>query len=309
MDNITWLDALRAAVPSCQSCFAHDADDDELRQGEPTGHLRSLLSSDGDTVSLHSNIGQGRKRKLKKREKKSVTLFGFSLFGAREGAIRLEDEEDSSERQRTTSHSSYGYESDAHVLAQETIAKVAAEEKLERRRKRRERKEKRRIARALAAGDQDEFEGFQGSGGHQTYAPTSNPLSSTSSSTRQSDRSTADDDDDDADLDAALYVGSRPVGSGSSARSSTTGSSRHQHSSHLLPPHRRTSSHSQSQSSAESQSLASPPPTDLHLFTTGLQKQDDTRFPSPGFGRGYSAGRGGAFLAHTGANDDEHGDL
>jgi hypothetical protein len=297
MDKITWLDAIRATLPSCNSCFFTTTDDDEQQYGED---LRSLL----DTVSLHSDIGQGRKRKMKKKEKKSVTLFGFSLFGARQGAIRLE--EDQEERPRTNSQSSYGYESDAHVLAQDAIARVAEQEKIERRRKRRERREKRRIARALAAGggDEDEFEGFQGSGGGQTYTKSSNPLSSTSSSTtRQSDRSTADDEDDDeeADLDAAMYTARpRPTGAGSSARSSTTGSSQ------LAPPHRRTSSHSQSQSSAESRSLASPPPPDLHLSTTGLQKQDDTsRFPSPGFGRGYSAGRGGAFLARTGADEDE----
>lgn len=156
--------------------------------------------------------GAGQKKKKKKRNtrKKSIKLFGFDLFGR--PPIQLPESEDedgergafNSRRRRvgpllsaTNSNSSTSaFDSDAAPLDPASIAQLAArdrchaaaeaerqrqeerEEREERRRRRRERRELRRKAEELASAaamglDDDDFEGFQGSGHGQLRSPFS----------------------------------------------------------------------------------------------------------------------------------------
>ncbi|KAK7038848.1 hypothetical protein VNI00_010478 [Paramarasmius palmivorus] len=220
MDSPSWSDAIHATIGSCLPCFGqkHDSDRESLQNSHrPPQHLESLLAdvadtdTEAETVSLHSNVGNGQRRPKKKRTNKDITFFGLNLFGRRkQGAIHLpEDEEDvdrllhrssrrrhSSTSTRTgtsglTRSSSLTFDSDAAPLDPAAIDQLtpaaleerarqvelqAAEErraKEERKRLRREKKEMKRLAAQLASGmnDSGDFEGFQGSG--NGLSPTS----------------------------------------------------------------------------------------------------------------------------------------
>ncbi|KAF9547189.1 hypothetical protein CPC08DRAFT_745217 [Agrocybe pediades] len=213
----SWTDTLRIAFSSCLPCIKPSADSGEgsssLQQNhDPTANriprarhdeLQGLLldpETDGEaeTMSLHSNPGRSRRGKNKKRKSRrlnnngsndprSITLFGYSLFGAPVAGVQLPDDGedalygDSRPRPRhdsqnslapstiLTAHSSSTFDSDAAPLesaaidALSTPAAIAAaaqqaaeaeaqrqKEKEERRQRRREKKEMKRLAEALA---------------------------------------------------------------------------------------------------------------------------------------------------------------
>lgn len=189
MDSFSWSDGLRAALSPCLTCLKSREDsDNEDSQNRNRGpdfvpraradELEGLLadSDDAETLSLHSNIGQGGKRKKRARRGKTIKLFGFDLFG--KPPIHLPEDEDDSlaPPRRTRTISSSTVDSDAAPLDPATIAQlsaaraaesVAQEEadraaKEERRRRRRERKaQKAALAAALERGEGADFEGFQ----------------------------------------------------------------------------------------------------------------------------------------------------
>ncbi|KAF4616789.1 hypothetical protein D9613_008878 [Agrocybe pediades] len=213
----SWTDTLQIAFGSCLPCIKPAADSGEgsssLQQNnDPTANriprarhdeLQGLLldpETDGEaeTMSLHSNPGRSRRGKNKKRKARrlnnngsnhprSITLFGYSLFGAPVAGVQLPDDGedalygDSRPRPRhdsqnslapstiLTAHSSSTFDSDAAPLesaaidALSTPAAIAAaaqqaaeaeaqrqKEKEERRQRRREKKEMKRLAEALA---------------------------------------------------------------------------------------------------------------------------------------------------------------
>ncbi|KAL1941798.1 hypothetical protein VTO73DRAFT_6798 [Trametes versicolor] len=215
--HFSWSDSFQAAFSSCLPCLKTDAPSDTEDNGEAHGrggaHRHALLASgiippsrarpdeleglladasdDAETLSLHSNIGdrrrkgKGSRKKWRRGAPKQIRVFGYDLFG-RPPAIQLpeSDNEDGgegrSERSRTISTDTL--DSDAAPLdvaaieemsaARHTEAVAREEEerraKEERRRRRREKRELKRAAMARALeqqtnGDQ-EFEGFQGSG-------------------------------------------------------------------------------------------------------------------------------------------------
>ena len=161
--------------------------------------LQGLLadSSDGETLSLHSNPGRGRRRGGKRKSRSSangkprrITLFGFDLFGRPPIQLPDDDADDAPLFRRhrhrtgsgstpTTTLTTQTFDSDAAPLDISTIQEIsvskateAAEaevkrlkEKEERRQRRKAGKEKRRLVEAGVVGDGEESEGFQGSGG------------------------------------------------------------------------------------------------------------------------------------------------
>lgn len=207
----SWSDSIHAAFSSCLPCFYH-AELDGLDSNQPNPHdptanrirrarpdeLEGLLGDFQDTdteaevLSLHSNPGD-RRRTVGKKPRKSITFFGFNLFGRRPPPIHLPDDNDEVDEllgrrrrrpiaadARATHSSTSTFDSDAAPLdsaaldrltpaqiESQALATAAEERRLkgERRQRRQERKEMKRMAMALAAGDADgEFEGFQGSG-------------------------------------------------------------------------------------------------------------------------------------------------
>ncbi|KAI0747229.1 hypothetical protein C8Q80DRAFT_1272005 [Daedaleopsis nitida] len=182
--------------------FAHAIPPPRARPDELEGLLADA-SDDADALSLHTNPGDRARRKGKNKKRrrgapKHIRVFGYDLFG-RPPAIQLPESDDEGllDRRRgpegigrTVSGSSMDSDAaplDAAAIESLSAARqaeaVAREEeerqaKEERRRRRRERKELKRaaMARALdlqASGEQDDFEGFQGSG------PLSHALPST----------------------------------------------------------------------------------------------------------------------------------
>ena len=159
--------------------------------------LQGLLadSSDGETLSLHSNPGRGRRRGGKRKSRsgangkpRRITLFGFDLFGRPPIQLPDDDEEDAPLFRRhrsgsgstpTTTLTTQTFDSDAAPLDVSTIQEIsvskateAAEaeakrlkEKEERRQRKKARKAMKRLVEAGVVGDGEEFEGFQGSGG------------------------------------------------------------------------------------------------------------------------------------------------
>ncbi|KAM5541889.1 hypothetical protein V8D89_004618 [Ganoderma adspersum] len=219
--HFSWSDSFHAAVSSCLPCFKHSDSDSEDAAQTPRpsrnpafahaippprarpDELEGLLadaSDDTDALSLHTNPGERRTRKKrrKKQQPKHIRVFGFDLFG-RPPPIQLpeSDDEDSShrgsgsrnlrpggegEQERARKISTSTLDSDAAPLDASRIEELSAarhaealareeeerREKEERRRKRRERKELKRAAMAraleLQANGEEDFEGFQGSG-------------------------------------------------------------------------------------------------------------------------------------------------
>lgn len=195
MAEFSWSDSLKAAVAPCLSCLnftsrAHNNDRPSSRNSSRPDLDRLLQDVDTDTeaetLSLHSNIGDSRRKKKKKKRgpPKSITLFGYNLFG--KPPIRLEGVDDltaaptSPTRGRGSSHavkksiSTSTLDSDAAPLDPSTIAQLStaqlpppapSEEELRRKEERRRRRRERKEALARAMGHADpEFEGFPGSG-------------------------------------------------------------------------------------------------------------------------------------------------
>jgi len=253
MAEFSWSDSLKAAFAPCLSClnFASRTPHNDRPSSRSSSRpdLDRLLrdvdtDTEAETLSLHSNIGDSRRKRKKKRgPPKSITLFGFNLFG--KPPIRLEGDDDlaaatispagghgSGPMKKSISTSTL--DSDAAPLDSSTIAQLStaqlpspgpSEEELrrkeERRRRRRERKEKKEaIARAIGQAD-PEFEGFPGSGpGVPTPSPPRefvlvSPMSQT------------DELAEDADFDAMAYNTRRHTGSArseSDSRSRTSAS-------------------------------------------------------------------------------------
>lgn len=168
----------------------------------------SETDNEAETLSLHSDIDGQRKdknrrvRRKKRRfgKKKVVTVFGYNLFGKplvdsdAEDDANENDAGPSSSRNTTHTRNEFGIEStstldsdaapvaDAEIAnlslrwdppqTEEELAREEEEQRLreEQRDKKRERRELKKAAAALAAGiDEDEFEGYPGSG---SYAPS-----------------------------------------------------------------------------------------------------------------------------------------
>ncbi|EMD34627.1 hypothetical protein CERSUDRAFT_116801 [Gelatoporia subvermispora B] len=204
--EFSWSDSIQAAFASCLPCLQphhdeqHDDNDSDVhnrgrnvlnysipppraRSDELEGLLVDTDSADAETLSLHSNLGDERRRRRRRKPRKGVRFFGFDLFGRQPIELPESDEEDGrrTHRSRTLSTSST-LDSDAAPLDPAAIAQLSAAQlaeaaarveeerkkaKEERKKLRRERRElkKARLAMAmdLYQGDED-FEGFQGSG-------------------------------------------------------------------------------------------------------------------------------------------------
>jgi len=195
MAQFSWSDSVKAAFFPCLSCLSFVSgtrrDDQPSSQNSSRPDLDRLLQdvdtdTEVETLSLHSNIGDSRRKRKKKRgPSKNITLFGYNLFG--KPPIRLEGDDDltvttspaggrGSTNTVKKSISTSTLDSDAAPLDPSTIAQLSvaqsppgpSEEELqrkeERRRRRRERKERKEaLAREMVHAD-DEFEGFPGSG-------------------------------------------------------------------------------------------------------------------------------------------------
>lgn len=196
MTVFSWSDSVKAAFTPCLSCLnlvsqTHHNDQHSSQNSSRPDLDRLLQDVDTDTevetLSLHSNIGDSRRKRKKRRgPSKNITLFGYNLFG--KPPIRLEGDDDlaavttspaGGRRSANTvkkSISTSTLDSDAAPLDPSTIAELSAaqspspgpsDEELKRkeeRRKRRERKERKEaLARAMGQADA-EFEGFPGSG-------------------------------------------------------------------------------------------------------------------------------------------------
>lgn len=253
MAEFSWSDSIKAAFSPCLSCLTSTCrprrNDRPSSQNSSRPDLDRLLQdvdtdTEAETLSLHSNIGDSRRKRKKKRPSKSITFFGYSLFG--KPAIRLQGDDDlaaaivspaggrGSSNAVKKSISTSTLDSDAAPLDPSTIAQLSTarspslgpneeelERKEERRQRRREKKERKEaLARAMGQADA-EFEGFPGSGSgvpapspHQQFILIS-PLSP--------DEELAED----ADFDAEVYTTRRHPGStrsDSDSRSRTSAS-------------------------------------------------------------------------------------
>ncbi|CCM01341.1 uncharacterized protein FIBRA_03391 [Fibroporia radiculosa] len=187
--QFSWADGLRAALSSCLYCFPSSDRDDHpheplprARPDELEGLLADSDSGDAETLSLHSNLGDERRRKKRKRTPKGIRVFGYDLFGRQPIHLPESDDEGgghsrSGTRARTISSSSTldsdAAPLDASALDEASVARLAAataaaeeeqrKAKEERRRLRRERKELKRMALAMAMGLQPgQEQGFEG---------------------------------------------------------------------------------------------------------------------------------------------------
>ncbi|KAF9446056.1 hypothetical protein P691DRAFT_777130 [Macrolepiota fuliginosa MF-IS2] len=243
----SWTDRLNACLPCLRTAPSAD---DLTNAGVARDDLRGLLA-DAETLSLHSNPGSVR-RKSRARIPRSISLFGFYLFGR--PAIQLPADNDDSFYGTTrptatgpitptlTVHSTATFDSDAAPLDADTInslssttaaALAEAEEeerrqKEERRRRRRERREMKKMAQALSVTSGDsQFEGFQGSG--DGYPGIPSPFWPEH---EQQQPLLPEEDDEGADLDGGVYTrrrtpaGTSNAGSDSRSRTSTSLSDR-----------------------------------------------------------------------------------
>lgn len=242
MDDFSWSDSFKAAVGSCFSCL-HTPVDEQNRNS-----LEGLLADAGETdneaetLSLHTNPGD-RRRKKRKRAPKSISIFGYNVFG--KPPIRLEGEDSLNAGgpsrnnliQPTISTSTL--DSDAAPLDPSVIAglstaqlrdrSVAEEEerrqKDERKQLRRERKALKRASLAMAMNHkQEQFEGFPGSV-TATYENMPTPYRN---SLRNDDFIQVDhlDADEDGDFEAGMYTAraGNQNRTGSDSRSRTSAS-------------------------------------------------------------------------------------
>lgn len=347
MATFSWSDSVQAAFGSCLPCFAarssspegaSDSDNDNstrIRRARPD-ELEGLLAdvpdtdTEAETLSLYSNPGDGRRRQ-KKKSHKSITIFGYNLFGKPPIQLPEDDEEDdllsnrrrrkgrSSGRNSQATTSSSTLDSDASPLDPATIdqitpaqleerARAADEEerraKEERRQRRRERKELKKAAQALALGG-EEFEGFQGSGTYPQMPPN-NLVPPEEYGPFVEGR----EDDSPADLDGGIYTQRKATSStsnGSDSNShSRTSDIRYQPSPMPLPRTKSKSKSSKSRSSTTSTSTSPSLPSPVNDSFSGLSspqvavassdgsnQSENSGFPSAGFGGGRSKGRGG----------------
>ncbi|TCD71007.1 ATP-dependent DNA helicase sgs1 [Steccherinum ochraceum] len=227
MASFSWSDTIQAAFAPCLACLQRGPqlpdDSDSESQSQSHSHhqqharipraradeLEGLLadSDDAETLSLHSNPGD-RRRKRKQKSKKGIKLFGFDLFG-KAPPIHLTDDEGeggegsgrrphrregsqsqaeprvraNDERSRTISTDTL--DSDAALLDPATIDELSAarlaesvrreeEErrlKEERRKLRRERKELKKAAMQLALAQAESNGGPAGFEGFQGSGP------------------------------------------------------------------------------------------------------------------------------------------
>ncbi|KZT18936.1 hypothetical protein NEOLEDRAFT_1142735 [Neolentinus lepideus HHB14362 ss-1] len=257
MDNFSWSDSIQAVLAPCLPCFRPRTNSNEGNRARPD--LEGLLAdvetdTEAETVSLHSNIGdRNRRRKKKKRGgNKSISLFGYDLFGRPPIQLPESDDEDRGRGRRRgramsgqlTASSSATLDSDASPLDPVTIdqlsamqvqARAALEEerrqKEERRAQRQERKLMKKVAAALALESADgagDFEGFPGSGG-AVHGNIPSPFRAGSSQGGYEEPLldvTADMEDENADFGGELYakrVASNNSDRGSDSRSRTSG--------------------------------------------------------------------------------------
>ena len=240
MAEFSWSDSIKAAFSPCLSCLSfvsrtHHNDGPSSQNSSRPDLDRLLQDVDTDTevetLSLHSNIGDSRRKRKKKRgPSKNISLFGYNLFG--KPPIRLEGDDNltavttspaGGRRSANTvkkSISTSTLDSDAAPLDPSTIAQLSAarslspgpsEEELrrkeERKRKRRERRERKEaLARAMGQADA-EFEGFPGSG------PSVPAPSSPREFVLVSPTSPNEDLAEDGDFDAQAYSTRRHTGS------------------------------------------------------------------------------------------------
>ncbi|KAJ8590055.1 hypothetical protein M405DRAFT_816855 [Rhizopogon salebrosus TDB-379] len=261
MDNFSYKDSIRAAFASCMPCIGRRAPAepndnthiDARTHRSPSSDLEGLLrdtDTEVETLSLHSNIGAGR-RKQRRRPAFSLTIFGYTLFGRQ--PIYLSDDEDERgwRRRPLGTVSSSTLDSDAAPLDASTIARLSspdrmeieqqrreeeARRKAERKARRRERRERERMSTMLSLNggsldEGDDFEGFQGSG--ETYLPQAVEFGPFVSGPEQllatGNDGEGSEDADDADLGGGLYTRKQHTsavwsGSGSDSRSRTSAS-------------------------------------------------------------------------------------
>ncbi|KAG1779289.1 hypothetical protein EV702DRAFT_1087235 [Suillus placidus] len=262
VDNFSFKDSIRAALASCMPCFSgialvnsnDNAHSDVRTHRSPSNELEGLLcdtDTEIETLSLHSNIGAGR-RKPRKRPAFSLTLFGYTLFGR--PPIYLSDDEDERgwRRRALGTASSSTLDSDAAPLDASIIARLSSpdraeaeqhrrdeevQRKVERKARRRERRERERMSTLLSLNGGSlvkgsDFEGFQGSG---ESAIPSLPADAFGPFMRGQEELSAiggegecSEDVDDADLGGELYTRKKRQsvwsGSGSDSRSRTSAS-------------------------------------------------------------------------------------
>lgn len=254
MAEFSWSDSVKAVFAPCLSCLSPTCrahrNDRPSSQGSSRPDLDRLLQevdtdTEAETLSLHSNIGDSRRKRKKKRgPPKTITFFGYNLFG--KPPIRLEGDDDfssaivppvggrSSSRTVKKSISTSTLDSDAAPLDPSTIAQLSTAQpsppgtsdeeqrrKEERRRRRRERRERKEaLARAMGQAD-EEFEGFPGSGPGVSVSPSPREF------VLVSPMSTTEELPEDADFDAEAYNTKRRTGSArsdSDSRSRTSAS-------------------------------------------------------------------------------------
>jgi hypothetical protein len=202
MASFSWSDFAQACLP-CLNLrpLQLPAAEDHNRQNQPGPYrirrarpdeLQGLLAdtgTEGETLSLHSNVGDDRRRRRKKSKRsalpKTITIFGYDLFGRPAIQLPPDDEYDDGtaggerrgRRRGNSLHDSDTLDSDAAPLDVSMIDTLSSSAPLppdsppertpseERRIRRQERKELKRAAAAAAlAYAQEEFEGFPGSG-------------------------------------------------------------------------------------------------------------------------------------------------
>lgn len=244
--------------------------------------LDQPVSSDEDveTMSLHSNVGRRRAKRSSKNKRvvKTVRLFGVDLFGRRDVAsTSANDDEEQEERRaarrnrRPRAISTSTLDSDAAPLADEQITdfttranqrwapthtdeELAVEERRERERiekeMRREERKERKALKKLAqqgafAGEDEEFEGFPGSGAGVVVTPRRGsssiaspapdagaadefgPFVAGSQASTHQRTASEDREEEEADFDAAAYTKkSRAGGDGSQSGSGSHSRSR-----------------------------------------------------------------------------------
>ncbi|KAF8588178.1 hypothetical protein K439DRAFT_687219 [Ramaria rubella] len=253
MATFSWSDTAQAVFGSCLPylrCFptSHNNDTDvgDLSRRD---ELESLLQGaefsdaemDADALSLHSQLGRqnGRKRIQRKRgrNRRTITLFGFDLFGRPlpdpEASGGGSDHEHDIDSRRISRMSSSTLDSDAAPLADDAIAELStqtqARQEAEEARKARKQRHKQKKAAASLAAHADAFEGCPGSGplpedfGAFQQAPADQSFIHGHSGSAEE---VYGDEEEEADFGASSYIrkAAPRSDSGSGSRSRTSAS-------------------------------------------------------------------------------------